>query len=58
MKEEKLQVQKEDKITKKKVTNDNDEGDDNDKPVDAGDQFLEKQSKKKSKKNLLIGLHY
>ena len=46
------------KALKKKVKNDNDDGDDNDEPEDAGDQFGGKQSKKKSKKHLLLGLHY
>ena len=46
------------KALKKKVTNKNDKGDDNDEPEDAGDQFGGKQSKKKSKINLLLGLHY
>ena len=36
---------------KRNIINDNDEGDDNDKPEDAGDQFGGNQSKKKSKKN-------
>ena len=39
------------KALKKKVTNDNDEGDDNDEPRYAGDQFGRKQSNKNSKKN-------
>ena len=46
------------KALKKRVTNDNDEGDDNDKTEDAGDQFGVKQCDKKSKKNWLPGLHY
>ena len=36
MKEEKLQVQKEDITLKKRVKNENDEGDDNDEPEDTG----------------------
>ena len=39
------------KELKKKFTNDNYEGDDNDEPEDDGDQFGGKQYKKKSKKN-------
>ena len=36
---------------KKNITNGNDEGDDNDKPEDAGDQFGGNQYKNKSKQN-------
>ena len=39
------------KAPKKKITNDNDEVDDNDEPEYYGDQFIGNQSKKKSKKN-------
>ena len=39
------------KALKNNVTNNNDKGDDNDKPEYAGDQFLGKQSMKKYKKN-------
>ena len=39
------------KALKKKVTNDNDKGDENDKPEDSGDKFGGNQSKKKYKKN-------
>ena len=45
---------------KKTVTqeNDDDEGDDNDKPEDAGDQFRGNKYKNKTMENLLLGLHY
>ena len=46
------------KALNKKVTNDNDEWDDNNKPEDSGDQFGGNQSKNKPKKNWLIGLYY
>ena len=39
------------KALKKKVTNDNGEGDDSDEPEDSSDQFIGNQSKKKSNKN-------
>ena len=39
------------KELKEKVKNYNDEGDDNDKPEDYGDQFGGNQSKNKSNKN-------
>ena len=46
------------KALKKKVTNDNDEGDDNDKLEDSGDHCGGNQYKKKSNKNWLPGLPY
>ena len=58
LKEKKSNFKTNTKSLKKKVTNKNDEGDDNEEPEDAGEHFGGNQSKKKSKKNWLLGLHY
>ena len=46
------------KALNREVTNDNYEGDDNDEPEDAGDQFGGKKYKTNYKKNGLLGLNY
>ena len=46
------------KAVRRRFKNNNDKGLDNRKPEDASDKFGGKQYKKKSKKNLLLGLHY
>ena len=51
LKEKNSKIKRKTKALKKEVTNDNVEGDDNDKPEDYVENFGGKQSKNKSKKN-------